>query len=313
MTLEEINKTEPNGSTALHVAAYRGHQKIVELLLQKGANCLVTNKYGLTPCDEAKTPRIKQLISRRMTTSRFVSDSLEWVVATNDADYQAHEYWEKLGTYGRDPKCVQLIVYIKENYLEKDLRDIRGHEKIKRYFDTAISEKDPIHLLTAYTADTEFFSALNKDLAQLKLKDLTAETNLSRAYFIGIVARHPNFETLSYTGTTFRGMVISNDDLKQYKIGTRILTKTFSSSSKRPPVALSFLNNHIDTGERFNTICIYEIRNKGTGLDIAHLSEFKEEEEVLILPYSAFKIIDIKQNKSNLPKIEIKLKECEPW
>ncbi|CAF4500767.1 unnamed protein product [Rotaria socialis] len=33
ISAEEINQIEPNGSTALHVAAYRGHEEIVELLL----------------------------------------------------------------------------------------------------------------------------------------------------------------------------------------------------------------------------------------------------------------------------------------
>ncbi len=46
--------------TALHVASYRGHEKIVELLLEKGA-CLTTkNKYDLTPVDKAKTDQIKK-------------------------------------------------------------------------------------------------------------------------------------------------------------------------------------------------------------------------------------------------------------
>ncbi|CAF4228275.1 unnamed protein product, partial [Rotaria magnacalcarata] len=39
MTVEEVDRIEQNGSTALHAAAYRGHDKIVELLLQKGASC----------------------------------------------------------------------------------------------------------------------------------------------------------------------------------------------------------------------------------------------------------------------------------
>jgi ankyrin repeat protein len=38
MTLEDINKMEPNGSTALHIAVYRGYEKILELLLEKVAS-----------------------------------------------------------------------------------------------------------------------------------------------------------------------------------------------------------------------------------------------------------------------------------
>jgi hypothetical protein len=313
MSLEEINQMEPNGSTALHVAAYLGHEKIVELLLEKGGGHSSKNRYDKTPLDEAKTVKIKQLIRRRLNKTRFVSDSLEWIVSTNDADYQSHEYLEKLETYGKDPHVDRLIIYIKKNYLDKDLQHIDDIDTIKEYFDLAIYKNDPTYLLKAYTAETGFYSILNVHLAQLKLENLTVKENLARAYYIGIVARHPKFERLSYIGVIYRGMMITDDDIKQYKIGTRILTKTFSSSSKKLNIALRFLNNNCDMNDRLSTICIYEIRNKRTALDIENLSVFQDEQEVLILPYSAFKIVDIKRNKDNSPRVEIRLKECEPW
>ncbi|UJR21144.1 hypothetical protein I4U23_024243 [Adineta vaga] len=287
MSLDEINRIEPNGSTSLHVAAYRGHEKIVDLLLQKGANCSIVNRYNSTPLDEAKTDKIKQLIRRRMNHKRFFSDSVEWILQTDNADYQAHEYLKILESYGKHPHFYKFIAYIRKNYLEDDLRDIEDINTIKEYFDLAINEKNPTYLLTAYTAET--------------------------AYYTGIIARHPDFEALSYTGVTYRGMMVTNDDMKQYKKGTRILTKTFSSSSKQQHVALRFLNNGDTATNRLSTICIYEIRNPRTALDIEKISMFQDEEEVLILPYSAFKIIDIKQNSNKSPKIEIQLKECEPW
>ncbi|CAF2048823.1 unnamed protein product [Rotaria magnacalcarata] len=313
MTVEEINRIEPNGSTALHVAAYRGHEKIVELLLQKGASYLTINKYNLTPLGEAKTDKIRQLIRRRMNKKRFVSDSVEWILQTNDADYQAHEYFKKLESYGKDPQFHKLIIYIRKNYLEKDLQDVDGINTIKEYFDKAINEKDPAYLLTAYTAETGFYTTLNVDLAKLHLENLTNEENLSRAYYIGIVARHPKFDTLSFTGEVFRGMMITAGDVTKYKIGTRILTKTFSSTSKQRHVASTFHEKKTDKDDRLSAICIYQIRNKRTAFDIQRLSLFAYEEEVLILPYSAFKIIDVIHNKEHSPQIEIKLRECEPW
>jgi len=313
MSLEEINKIEPNGSTALHVASHRGHEKIVELLLEKGASHSIINKYNNTPLDEAKTDKIKQLIRRRMNKKRFISDSLEWILATNDADFQAHEYSKKLKTYGTDPQFYRLITHIKENYLEKDLKHVDDIDKIKEYFDTAIQKKDPLYLLIAYTAETGFYSALNVDLTKLRLENLTDNENLARAYYTGIIAHHPNLQRFSYTGTVFRGLMITNDDLKQYKIGTRILTKTFSSASKERNIAFKFLNDTLDTNDRLSTICIYEIRNQRTALDIQTISLYQYEQEVLVLPYSAFKIVDIQINKHKSPNIEIKLKECEPW
>ncbi len=62
------------------------------------------------------------------------------------------------------------------------------------------------------------YLTLNAHLAQLQLENLTAKENISLAYYIGIIARHPKFETSSYTGRAYRGMMITNNDLKQYKI-----------------------------------------------------------------------------------------------
>ncbi|CAF1409154.1 unnamed protein product, partial [Rotaria sp. Silwood1] len=312
MSVEEMNQIEPNGSTALHVASYRGHEKIVELLLERGASHSIVNRYQNTPLDEAKTEKIKKLIRGRINNTRFVSESVEWILSTNDADFQANKYLKKLETYGKDPNFDQLIIHIKENYLEKLLKCVDDLHKIQENFDTAIKKKDPLHLLKAYTTDTGFYSALNIDLAKLRLENLTDKENRDRASFIGIIAHHPKLQRFSYTGTVFRGMIITNDDFEQYQIGTRILTKTFSSASKKKNVALRFLNNNLDRNDRLNTICVYQIRNERTALCIEEISEFEDEEEVLILPYSAFKIIDIQKKNHNSPQIEITLKECEP-
>ncbi|CAF4166086.1 unnamed protein product, partial [Rotaria sordida] len=212
MSLDEINKIEPNGSTALHVAAYRGYEEIVELLLQKGACYTTVNRYNSTPLNEAKTDKIKQMIRRRMNkTTRFISESIEWVLQTDKADFQAHQYWKKLEAYGRDPQFYELIDYIKRNYVEKDLQNIEDIDTVIKYFNIAIEKRDPVYLLQAYTAETGFYSALNVRLTQLHLENLTDNENLSRAYYIGIIARHPKFETFSYIGEAYRGMMITNN------------------------------------------------------------------------------------------------------
>ena len=313
MSLEEVDQLEPNGSTALHIAAYQGHEKIVELLLKKGATCSIKNKYDATPLDEAKSNKIKQLIRRQMNHTRFVSDSVEWILKSHNADYQAHKYLKPLDSYGKHPRFYEYITYIKQNFLEKDLRDIDGIDTIKEYFDMAINEKNPIYLLIAYTAETDFYSILNVRLANMCLENLTAKENLKLAYFIGIIAHHPKFDTFSYTGVTYRGMMVTDDDIKQYTEGDRFLTKTFSSSSIEPNVALRFMTNDSTTSNRSSTLCIYEILNRRTALDIRNISMFPDEEEVLILPYSAFKIKGIKRNDNKSPRYEINLQECDPW
>src|SRR5262247_2349815 len=44
----DVNATEPDGSTALHWACYRGDAQTVDLLMRAGAR-LTANRYGATP------------------------------------------------------------------------------------------------------------------------------------------------------------------------------------------------------------------------------------------------------------------------
>lgn len=49
----DVNKTNDQGSTALHWACLNGHASIVQLLLDKGGNASICNSAGRTPLDEA--------------------------------------------------------------------------------------------------------------------------------------------------------------------------------------------------------------------------------------------------------------------
>ncbi|CAF1026227.1 unnamed protein product [Adineta steineri] len=311
MSTEQINQIESNGSSALHAAAFYGHEEVVQILLKKGACCSKKNKYNCTPLEEAKTDKIKQMIRRRMNKTRFVSDSITWTLATNDADVQAHRYFKFMELFVRPPELDKLISYIKTNYLETDLKDIDDFHTIKEYFDMAINENDPIYLLKAYTAETGFYPKLNLHIAQLTSENLTDKYIVGRTLYVAIIARHPKLETLSYTGITYRSMIITSNDLEQCKIDTRILIKTFFSTSKQMNIVLRFLHNNVDIDDRLSVICEYEILNQRTALDIQYISLFEGEQEVLILPYSIFKIVDIKIDENNSPQVEIKLKECK--
>ena len=141
ISLDDINQIESDGSTALHAAAYYGHDSVVELLLEKGACSSTRNRYGFTPFDEAKTDHLKHMIRRRTNKTRFTSESLEWILSTNDADYQAHEYWKKLEMYGKDPQCGQLIAFVQDNYVNKELQNIEGISTITQFFEMAIKKK----------------------------------------------------------------------------------------------------------------------------------------------------------------------------
>jgi ankyrin repeat protein len=78
LSFYELNRLEPNGSTALHAAAYYGHINIVQRLIEHGAIVrTLQNKYHLTPAQETKNEDIKRLLEPDATyqlRKRFIDD-----------------------------------------------------------------------------------------------------------------------------------------------------------------------------------------------------------------------------------------------
>ena len=58
-----------------------------------------------------------------------------------------------------------------------------------------------------------------------------------------------------------------------------------------------------------SAVCAYLTKNSRTALQIENISEVPNEEEILILPFSAFEITSIKQYNGIM--IEIELEECD--
>lgn len=64
LTPLQINKIEPNGSTALHVACYHNHAGLVKLLIEHGASASIQDTIdGLTPYQLTTCNYIKQILS----------------------------------------------------------------------------------------------------------------------------------------------------------------------------------------------------------------------------------------------------------
>ena len=78
-------------------------------------------------------------------------------------------------------------------------------------------------------------------------------------------------------------------------------------------IVSEFLAGIDHSNDHLSAMCTYEVRNPRTALDIHQISLFEHEAEVLLLPYSAFKIMDIQIDRTKSPQVEIRLKECEPW
>jgi hypothetical protein len=143
VTLEEINQIEPNGSTALHAAAYYGNEEIVELLLSKGAARMIKNMHDCTPYQEAKTKEIKKLFERsdraeRKSKGRFTGEkgpSFEWIFVKGDPSSYASFNRESLLKCRSDEEFDRLCRGIRQYYINENgpLADIEGIKLISSF------------------------------------------------------------------------------------------------------------------------------------------------------------------------------------
>ncbi|CAF1026333.1 unnamed protein product [Rotaria magnacalcarata] len=256
---------------------------------------------------------------RNRREKRFEGDSpgIEWVVAGANGDYLAHRVRDILAPHAKRTDIDKLITDARRNYIEKELTKKTDILSIGDLFDKAANKKDPKFLLQAYTAETEFYRVLNVNLAQAHLDEtgsVTLQINKYCSWIVGIIAHHPCLDRFNFSGKCYRGMSINKSDLEKYKEGTRILTKSFLSSSKDRDVATNFADTSA-SNDKISVLCIYDVRNRRSALHLAEISMFPDEKEVLIMPYTAFKIMEVAHLYGHNVKIEaeINLKECELW
>ncbi|CAF1189209.1 unnamed protein product [Rotaria sp. Silwood1] len=308
MTLDEIDQIQANGSTALHAASYYGHTEIVKLLLEKGASRSISNEHKCLPYDETEKDEIKKLFLRQ-SANRFSDDGsghIDWMKCDAEVEALASNYRFRHSGFGWQSKNINYrLKYIKSemSHTEKD--------RIKVFIETA--EKDPFYLLKAYTVESDFYIKLNKDLAT---KHFDQGTNFGITFFIDFFYNNPAFNSLSYIGKVYRGMTMTCDDLQQYAVGGKVMNKAFMSTTKDRNVAKQFAKNNLTHREKqhgeivkLSTLCTYEIINARTALNIESISEYRDEKEVLVGPYSAFIILKVHKVTSNY--VEIDLRECE--
>jgi hypothetical protein len=112
-----------------------------------------------------------------------------------------------------------------------------------------------------------------------------------------------------FTGQVYRGVVMSEEDLFKFVVGSRIMNTTFLSTSKDKDVAEIFSGKK---KEKLAVLCTYFIHGKKdrrTALNIENISWFPPEREVLILPLSAFYVQSVQKSSDNSRSIEMILVE----
>ncbi|CAF1372482.1 unnamed protein product [Rotaria sordida] len=342
------------GSTCLHIACYYGHRHMVQLLLDYGALHSIRNlRHNLTPYEEAYTDDIKQLFvqhGKLFSNNNFDYDYIEWSVVGDDLLGKRREFRQAIDLYKNydnhnlvSKLLAEVIHYYLNEYLKNESNDAGNPEDqitreqietIEGYFKEAIEKQDYLtHFVKAYTLTNCFYKVLNKHLALYILqyfdntKDFSSNYRLVNClvHIVTLLIYHPNLPQYRYQGICYRGMRITQNDLNQYLSNQHILNRSFLSTSIDREVAEMFAGEGQQSKMRYtpknhcalqySCLCQYLIKQNLTAINIESLSSRPDEKEILILPFTVFKVIAIKQNYLNNPtasiSIEIELEECE--
>ncbi|CAF0951646.1 unnamed protein product [Adineta steineri] len=326
MSSNEINRVEPNGSTALHVACYHHNAGAVYLLLRFGALGSIKNKHGLTAFEETTSLRIKQLFLGTGHTSW-----IEWTFVdppTREMK-QMFDFALKSAfhTWGLSFILDYLHIYYARRHVSKALST--SMEKLEQYFIDARTSASLFPVITAYTTTLRFDKVVNQHCIEVLPGLLQANgkpgNTLATSIFYLIASFNydpmlrPNY---AYTGRVYRGLTLSLDYIQTYKKGELVVNRPFISTSKEIEVANIFAGvgeckhfrkmNSIDKFQQFSVRLTYEINRRETrAISIANMSKFEDaENEILLMPLSTFRIIDIHRHPKQ-PLYDIKLEDCD--
>ncbi|CAF4646746.1 unnamed protein product, partial [Rotaria sp. Silwood2] len=278
----------------------------------------------------------KELFLRIPNSNRLVTQigAIEWTLIDEEAVDKAIEERRIIKSLYEDKVKTSSIAImfqrIEKNYVDKILNTVGGIEIVRHFFQKATREKDPKWLITAYTAETDYYRVLNTEIA-----NGSGTCQNERRYIIALISHHDSLEKYTFTGNSYRVMHISNHEIERYRVGCLTMTKSFVSSSIDRNIIELLSWRHEDArrlefgktqrknvdGQEIKSwvICRYHIKHRRTALHIEEISQYAHEGEVLIMPYSVFKVTkidtDVKlsfvQNVSHVT--EIQLEECDEY
>ncbi|CAF1247826.1 unnamed protein product [Rotaria sordida] len=325
---DQLNILEPNGDTALHAACRQGHHLIVYLLLQADAcRDLLNTHTEKTAYEEAANDEIRSLFCRSKVERiiRFYAvgyDAIEMALIS-DAEYEANRNTLKnqavitslddakrsryMARFNKSPAILRSIikamnerrsVELFQNTLN-EVENIRKKEKYDDYFNRFIHEKDLNALLHLYTF-SDLFKAIRKH---------------ADAYCTLIYLNLVSLSERAYQGSSYRGITMTKPDIARYYYsfktkGSVVEMRNFSSTSKKKSAAVMFsgFGDRLDFGFH-SVLFIYEFSERcPTAIDLSRInikfpciSEYEDEEEVLILPYTLFQVINVREETETQP------------
>ncbi|CAF1209214.1 unnamed protein product [Adineta steineri] len=330
-----LNGRVVNESTALHIASYNGHNEIVQLLLKAGASRSIRNwPYELTAYEEARTQSTKDLFRINLDDDQqdhFSSNDIyiEWMTTSRSPHKKRNYLREKLNQLQAYRDCEIDEVYkelVEHMYAYINTLTLSNHIKqiSKQYFTQMKETCDPVYIIKVYTSTTSFHKYYNEYIAQHGIDffdpfsvDIHVDYAIIKSLVktIAIIMYDKSFTKYRYCGKTYRGLVVTEENLEKYIVHSKIMNKSLLSTSKSKEIAEAFSGCKEENCLRktpdkqaihISVLCTYIIRNCETALNIETISErVLNEEEVLILPFSIFQVKSVQRSSANIVQIEL--------
>ncbi|CAF1490151.1 unnamed protein product [Rotaria sordida] len=328
-----IKPLEPNGDTALHTACRQGFYQIAFLLRQEGMRSDTKDSSDKTAYEVAANDEIRALlrpgdyhdenVKRFHETGRLpLFDALHmFYVYSNEKDAEKNSQKNQgvvlssdnakqtryMVRFNKSPAFIRNIAKktIERQCIESLQSIINEVQKIRRnpeydiYFNRFKTEKNPDHLLRLYTFNDLFKVIRENPDAYCALMSLHLERIAERAY----------------KGKTYRGITMTKPDIARHYYafktkGCVMEMRNFSSTSKDRLVAQMFsgFGNELDPG-LYSVLFTYEFLEPcPTALNLSRVNEslgpisnFGDEEEILILPYTLFRVVNVTEQTGAQP------------
>ncbi|UJR29619.1 hypothetical protein I4U23_017167 [Adineta vaga] len=315
-------QVESNGDMALHAAARAGHASIVVLLLANGLSRTEINREGKTAYETAPNDEIRRLFHRSVSelSARFYDENANKTLSILNTNINNEEIFNK-------PKDA-----IQSRYMKR-------FNKMPKFFRNTIktmTETRSIEALEQIVGNVVFISN-NTTGDQILLQRVFADylntkniTNLIHLYTLNDIYRairqnSDPYTTLvylhlssipqrAYQGICYRGIQMSKFDVSRFyyamKYNCVIETHNFASTSKLKNVSLLYSGyGEPYDHDLYSILFIFEFLTQcKTAIDLTRVSEnlppisqYSDEEEVLILPYTLFKVLNVSEATENEP------------
>jgi ankyrin repeat protein len=264
---------------------------------------------------------------------------IEWLQSSLDATQFYMEYESGMSYSGQWNIDQTVDALCKASELE-NMYDLNV---VWNFFEQARDKTDAKYLIRAYTIESKFNKILNQKLIERRLKKsincnendqmqntmtmfnqgfalaqalMTAKHQTDNSDITDWVHRYmgtihsliyqPNFP---FTGLTYRGMWIKKERILYYSENRLYMcNKTLTSTSKNYKIAKQSMEKSVPLAGQIAVMCTYFIDSYTSfkAIDIHTISEYPDEEEVLLFPGIPFEIRKIDMNTTmNMVEIEL--------